>query len=325
MRYGQIPGLEKPVSRLVQGTMMINRDALEYSLDLLDGIFALGCTTFDSAHGYSHGDAERVLGQWMEARGNREQVVILTKGAHHNEDRRRVTPFDITSDLHDSLARLRTGYIDLYMLHRDDPSVPVEPIVDTLNQLKSAGYIRAFGGSNWSHERLQLANEYAARSGQTPFVLSSPNVSLAEQVQAPWAECVSLTGKKNLHAREWYAETQIPVFAWSSLASGFFTGRFRRENLNQFPQDDYWAPIVIRCYAYEDNFKRLDRAEKLAKEKGVQTPQIALAYVLNLPFNLFALVGCRTPQEFEANIEAFDIALTPDEMKWLNLEENDSG
>jgi len=324
MRYGQIPDLEKPVSRLVQGTMMINRDALEYSLDLLDGIFARGCTTFDSAHSYSDGDAERVLGLWMEARGNREQVVILTKGAHHNQDRRRVTPFDITSDLHDSLARLRTDYIDLYMLHRDDPSVPVEPIVDTLNQLKNAGYIRAFGGSNWSHERLQLANEYAERSGQTPFVLSSPNVSLAEQVQEPWAECVSLTGERNAGARAWYAGTQMPVFAWSSLASGFFTGRFRRENLEQFPQDDYWTPIVIRCYASEDNFERLDRAEKLAKEKGVQTLQIALAYVLNLPLNLFALVGCRTPQEFEANIEALDITLTPDEMKWLNLEANDS-
>jgi aryl-alcohol dehydrogenase-like predicted oxidoreductase len=323
MRYGQIPGLEKPVSRLVQGTMMINRDALEYSLDLLDGIFARGCTTFDSAHGYCDGDAERVLGLWMEARRNREQIVILTKGAHHNQDRRRVTPFDIHSDLHDSLARLRTDYIDLYLLHRDDPSVPVEPIVDTLNELKHLGSIRAFGGSNWSHQRLRQANEYAERSGQTPFTLSSPNVSLAEQVDEPWAECITLTGRKNDEARKWYAETQMPVFAWSSLASGFFTGRFRRENLTLFPEEDYWARLAIRCYASEDNFKRLDRAEELARQKGMPTPQIALAYVLNLPLNLFALVGCRTPQEFEVNLGALEIKLTPDEMKWLNLEESD--
>ena len=82
--------------------------------------------------------------------GDRDQIVILTKGAHFNQDRNRVTPFDITSDLFDSLVRLRTDSIDLYLLHRDDPTVPVGPIVEVLNEHKEAGRICAIGGSNWT-------------------------------------------------------------------------------------------------------------------------------------------------------------------------------
>jgi len=150
MQYGQIPGVTKPVARLIQGTVMIGTDKLEASFALLDEILALGGNTFDAAHIYGNGDVERALGRWVAARGVREQVVIVTKGAHHSQDRQRVTPYDITSDLHDSLARLCTDYIDLYLLHRDDPSVPVGPIVEVLNEHRAAGRIHAFGGSNWS-------------------------------------------------------------------------------------------------------------------------------------------------------------------------------
>ena len=84
-------------------------------------MFAQGCTTFDTAHGYGEGACERAFGRWLEKRGLRDQVVILGKGAHHNQDRKRVTPFDIEADLHDSLARLRVDSIDLYVLHPRRP------------------------------------------------------------------------------------------------------------------------------------------------------------------------------------------------------------
>jgi aryl-alcohol dehydrogenase-like predicted oxidoreductase len=168
MHYGQISGVAKPVARLIQGTVMIGSDKLDYSFGLLDDILALGGNTFDAAHVYGNGDNERTLGRWIEDRGVRDQVVIITKGAHHNQDRPRVTPFDITADLHDSLARLRTDYIDLYLLHRDDPAQPVGPIVEVLNEHLAAGRIHAFGGSNWSHRRIAEANEYAATHGLTP-------------------------------------------------------------------------------------------------------------------------------------------------------------
>ena len=172
MRYDEVRGVGKRVSRLVQGTIMLRSEELEPGLELLDAVYGLGCNSFDTAHVYGGGEGERVLGQWIESRGVRDEVVILTKGAHHNADRRRVTPFDIASDLHDSLARLRTDYVDLYLLHRDDPSVPVGPIVEALNEHLTAGRIRAFGGSNWSAERIRKANEYAKAHGLVPFSAS---------------------------------------------------------------------------------------------------------------------------------------------------------
>ena len=192
MLYGQIPGVTKPVARLIQGSVMVRSDAQEASFRLLDDILALGGNTFDLAHVYGEGDVERTFGRWLEARGVRDRVVVITKGAHHNRDRQRVTPFDITADLFDSLARLRIDAIDLYLLHRDDPTVPVGPIVEVLNEHQAAGRIHAFGGSNWRHERIAAANEYAAAHGLTPFVVSSPHLSLAVQFQPPWPNCVTL-------------------------------------------------------------------------------------------------------------------------------------
>ena len=150
MPYGHIPGINKPVSRLVQGTLMIGTSEREKGFALLDEIFELGGNTFDTAHHYGSGANERAVGQWVRERGVRDKVVIIGKGAHHSEDRKRVTPFDITADLYDSLARFQFDTIDLYLLHRDDPSVPVEPIIEVLNEHQQAGRIRAFGVSNWT-------------------------------------------------------------------------------------------------------------------------------------------------------------------------------
>ena len=237
MLYGNVRGIDKPVSRLVLGTMIINTRELEKSFALMDAAFELGCTTLDTAHVYAGGDSERAIGRWMEERGNRDKVIVLSKGAHPNADRKRVTPFDITADLHDSLTRLRADYIDIYMLHRDDPGVPVGPIVECLNEHLQAGRIRAMGGSNWRHERIQEANDYAEAHGLVPFAASSPNFGLAEQVEDPWGPgCVSLSGPDEAEARKWYQESQMPVFAYSSLGRGFFSGRITRENFEDLNQ-----------------------------------------------------------------------------------------
>lgn len=317
MEYGKVKGLGKPVSRLVQGTMVLRPDKAEQGFALLDAVFALGCNTFDAAHLYGGGSCERMLGQWIEERGLREKVVILTKAAHHNADRKRVTPFDIAADLHDSLARLRTDYIDLYVLHRDDPAVPVGPIVEVLNEYHAAGRIRVFGGSNWTTERLQEANEYAQAHGLVPFAVSSPNFSLAEQVEAPWADCITISGPQNQQARAWYAQQHMPLFTWSSLARGFFSGRLTRRNFEEVKAS--LDSSTVRAYGCEPNFQRLDRAGELAREKGKSVPQVALAYVLQQPLEIFALVGCETPEEFRVNTEALEIVLTPAEMEWLDL------
>ena len=324
MKYGSVPGIAKPVARVVQGTAMIRSGEdgdEERSFALLDEVFAQGGTTFDTAHHYGRGDCERTLGQWVSDRGLREDVVVIGKGAHHNEDRKRVTPFDISADLYDSLARLGFDYIDLYLLHRDDPSVPVGPIVEVLNEHKEEGRIHAFGGSNWRPERLREANDYARENGLTPMVASSPNLSLAVQFREPWPDCVSISGEAGKEDRLWYGETRMPLFTWSTLAGGFFSGHFTRDNLDTFEAE--LDRICVETYCYEENFGRLERAGALAREKGLTVPQVALAYALDQPLEVFALVGCRRGDEFRANVEATGVELTPEEITWL--ENGDAG
>lgn len=317
MQYGQVPGIAKPISRLVQGTMMVNSQQLEAGFSLLDAVLEMGCNAFDTGHVYGGGDNERTVGRWVRERGVREQVVIIGKGAHHNQDRQRVTPYDITADLHDSLARFQFETIDLYLLHRDDASQPVGPIVEILNEHKQAGKINAFGGSNWSATRIQKANAYAAKHGLEGFTASSPNFSLAVQVQPPWPNCVSIGGPQGQGDRLWYEETQLPLFTWSSLAGGFFSGRFHRDNLAE--QEEYFDKLVVESYGVEENFQRLDRVQELADDKGMSVPQVAMAYVMSAPMNIFALIGSRTPEEFQANLDASVEMLTPGEMAWLEL------
>lgn len=321
MEYGQVSGIDKPVSRLAGGTVAIGSHDLDYSFGLLDAQKQAGINTFDTAHIYGGGDNERTFGQWMAARGNREEIVIIGKGAHHNADRRRVTDFDIKSDLFDSLARFQTDYIDLYLLHRDDPDVPVGPIVEALNEHVQAGRIRAFGGSNWSADRVRQANDYASEHGLQGFSASSPHFSLAVQVNEPWEGCISITGPAAAAERQWYGAQNMPLFTWASGAAGFFSGRFSRQEPGN--TEDGMDAMCIHSYGSEENFQRLDRAQELARDKGVTPNQIAVAWVLNQPLNLFPLVGPRNAQEVAQNVEAAALQLTEAECRWLNLEQED--
>jgi aryl-alcohol dehydrogenase-like predicted oxidoreductase len=319
MKYGSIPGVTKPVSRLVQGTANTVFDPSEpvQAFALLDTAMEYGINTFDTAHVYGEGN-ETMLGNWVRERGVRDQVVILAKGAHpygHN----RVTPEDIESDLTESLRRQKSDYFDLYVLHRDDPAVPVGPIVEALNKHKDAGKIGAFGGSNWTYTRIKEANDYAAASNLTPFAVTSPNYSLAEMYAPPWDDCLSLSGPQGQAARDYYAETKIAVMPWSSMAGGFFSDTYHRDNLDTFGKDDYFAQICIKCYCGETNFQRLDRARELAEAKNLTVAQIALAFTFSQPMNLFPLVSSLTRDQFAANAAAVETTLTPEELAYLDL------
>ncbi len=316
MKYGKIAYLEKKVSRLVHGTMMLDINKLDDSITLLDDMLALGVNTFDTAPVY--GTSESVLGKWLEIRQNRNEVVVLSKCSHQNAYRKRVTPYDIYADFEDSLAKLKTDYIDIYILHRDNPAVPVGPIVETLNNLYAAGKINSFGGSNWTHQRISEANEYAYKYNLIPMTVSSPNYSLAEQVENPWGEgCVTLSGTENKDARKWYDDNNMPIFSYSSLGRGFFSGRVKSNN----PKD---AENILddgakRGYMYPENFERLRRAEILAKEKGLSVPQIATAWIMSQSLNVYALVGANNKSEMQQNIEALNVKLSKKEIDWLNL------
>ena len=303
MKYGRIAGVEKPVSRLVLGAD--NQEMLPHASVMFDDFFEQGGNCIDTAYIYRSGGCEKLLGQWIKNRGIREQIVLLDKGAHTPN----CTPEKLTSQLLESLERLQTDYVDIYMLHRDNPEVPVGEFISVLNEHKAAGRIRAFGGSNWSLSRIEAANAWAKQHGMTGFVALSNNFSLARMVDPVWAGCLSAS---DAASRAWLTKTGMALFPWSSQARGFFTGRAR--------PDDHSDPELVRCWYSDDNFLRLDRANALAQKRGVLPINIALAYVLAQPFPTFPLIGPRTLSETRTSLPGLTVDLTPDEVRWLNLE-----
>lgn len=331
MRYGSIPHVDKPISRLVFGTAMPKMFAafrsvygeaddfqqrLDAAFSLLDDMYAEGVNCFDCSDHYG----EEPLGEWLEARGLHDKVVILTKGAHHNKWRKRVTDFDILHDVHNSLAKLKTNHLDIFLLHRDDPTVPVGPIMDVLNRCYDEGKIGAFGVSNWTVERIIEANEYAAKHGLQPFTVSSPNFGLADQVCDLWGGgCVTISGPSNRENRRWYAENHIPIFAYSTMARGFFSGLVKSD------APEKAAEIMdapgLKGYACPENFERLRRCEILAAEKGLTVPQIAMAWIFNQrALDVYALVATSRRENMHTNVQASEILLSEDECRWLDLE-----
>lgn len=311
MEYITVQGLQKPLSRLALGTMVFAPNNLPHAFGVLDAFLEHGGTLIDTAHGYGGGASEKAIGAWIHERGNREDVVVLDKGCHpYGDSGPRVTPEDMQADLEESLERLRTEYIDLYLLHRDDPSKPVGPMVEALNEEVERGRIRAFGGSNWTPERLAEANRYAAEHGLRGFVASSPNFSLARASEPMWAGCVYT----NDADRSWYESTQMPLISWSSQAGGFFTGRYSPE--------DRGNADMVRVYYTEENFERLRRARVLAERRGVHALQVALAWVLNQAFPTVAIIGPHTVDELESSVQAAGLELTPSEMAYLDLKQD---
>ena len=300
MRYGTIPGVAIPVSRLILGCD--NQRTMPHATAMFDDFFERGGNTFDTAYGYGGGLPEVLLGRWIEQRGLRSQTAVIAKGAH--------TPFCLpdflNSQLFESLERLHTDYADLYLMHRDNIDVPVGEFVEVLNEHYRAGRIKAFGGSNWTLARLQEANAYAEKKGLQKFTLVSNNFSLARMVDPVWPGCVAATDPD---FRVWLEQTQTALLAWSSQARGFFTERAGRAKFDDAE--------LSRCWYSEENFARRDRAIKLAKEKSVAPIQIALAYVLEQTFPTFALVGPRVIAETASSCRGLTVRLTPEEMRWL--------
>ena len=322
MKYGTIPGVDKEVSYVAQGSVMLNEADKAGGFALLDAAVEAGITLFDSAHGYGGGQCDRVFGEWVRERGLRETIVLMDKCSHHSRDRRRVTPFDISADLHDCLARLKFDCIDVFAFHRDDESQPVGPLVERLNEHLREGKIRAYGASNWTHKRIAEANDYAEANSLVPMVVASPQHSLAELLDEPWGTgSVSLTGPAAAEARQWYADNQMAVLSWSGLCGGFFSGRFTRENLDSF--QDNADKRTVRCYCGEDNFRRLDRANELAAEKGATLAQIALAWLICGPLNCHPLMAGWTAEQVMENAAAADIDLTAAEVAWLDLQSDE--
>lgn len=318
MEYLQINSIDKLISRVAFGCaigpMIEGKDVN----GLLDACVDMGITTFDTAENY--GLSEKSLGNWMRERKNRDDLVVISKGCHPYNGVDRVNPEELVKDIEKSFERLGTDYIDIYFLHRDDLKIEVGPMVEILNEYHSKGRIGTFGGSNWTHDRIEQANAYAKAHGLVPFTVSSPYYGLADQIDDPFgggAGCVSLSGPGNQAVRDWYIQNDMPVFAYSSLGRGFFSGRVKSDNPNGAAE--VLDRFAIKGYCYTENFERLRRAEILAKEKNVSVPQLALAWTLAQPLKTVLLVSAQSPERMETNLKAFDVKMTEEELRWLDL------
>ncbi|KTR12358.1 aldo/keto reductase [Curtobacterium citreum] len=302
MRYGEVPGVGKRMSRLVMG--VDNQPDLAHASALFDMFVEQGGNVFDTGYIYGGGVLEGRLGKWIENRGIRDDVVVITKGAH--------TPYcdpeSLTRQLLESLERQGTDHADVYMMHRDNEDVPVGEFVDVLDEHRRAGRIRVFGGSNWSTARFDEANEYAGANGKHGFEVLSNHFGLAEAYDVPWAGCRHATDPES---KRWLEERQVPLLPWSSQARGFFTGRAA--------PGDTSDPELVRCYYSDENFERLRRARELGAQHGVPATAIALAYVLHQPFPTFPLFGPRTIEEARSSMTGLSVELSPEQVAWLDL------
>ncbi|HEY0008880.1 MAG TPA: aldo/keto reductase, partial [Tepidisphaeraceae bacterium] len=302
MRYGRIPLLDRDVSRLIMGCD--NQQNLSHAAIMFDDYFERGGNTFDTAFIYGGGSQEKLLGQWIKLRGVRDQINVIGKGCHTPM----ADPRSLTWQLETSLQRLQLDGVDIYMMHRDNLDVPVSEFIDVLNEHVKAGRIKVFGGSNWSLERVQAANEYAASKSLQGFSVVSNNFSLARMVDPVWAGCISASDPAS---RAWFAKSQLALLSWSSQARGFFVPDRAAPEKTEDSE-------LVRSWYSPDNFVRLERAKEIAARKNVTSINVALAYVLAQPFPTFALIGPRELSETRTSLPGLDVTLTPEEVAYLS-------
>lgn len=234
MQTYTIPNTNLSVSPFCFGTGGFGTSVSGFNTDkLVETFIKAGGNFFDTAHCYAFwkpnglGASERELGASLHRVGAWGKVVIATKGGHPDGGSDYQRPVDflseaiIHSDIDESLNRLQTDCIDLFYLHRDDGVTPVSKIIDILNRQISLGRIRYIGASNWSVERMSLANAYAKLKGLKGFVVSQIQWSLSEP---DWKVTTDPTmrhaGNEEI---EWHSQTKIPIAAYSATGNGFFS------------------------------------------------------------------------------------------------------
>ena len=307
-------GLAKAASRLVMGCD--NQPSMSHAAVMWDDFIHRGGNCFDTAYVYGQGKMERLFGHWHQARGNRDDIVLIGKGAHTPN----CYPEAIKQELDVSLDRLQTDHIDLYFMHRDNLDIPVDEFISALNDEVERGRIGSFGGSNWSLTRIQQANHWADKHNVQGLSAVSNNFSLARMVSPVWPGVASADHAEFI---DYLTEHQMPLFPWSSQARGFFTdwggqvlhngSGHRLAATGAEPS----AEELLRVWDSTENRTRRKRAQSLADQKGVELIHIALAYVLTQPFPTYPLIGPRTLHETDSSLAALECHLSAEDLAWL--------
>lgn len=248
------------------------------SYNVLDTFVAGGGNFIDSADVYSRwapghvgGESERILGDWMQARNNRTNLIIATKVGMRMDDGPNgegLSRYRIIKHVEDSLTRLKTDYIDLYQSHADDLNTPLDETLRAYDDLISSGKVRYIGASNFAAWRLTKALWVSDRHNLARYECVQPRYNLvmrADYERELEPMCIS---------------EGVGVITYSSLASGFFSGKYRAgQALPTSPR----AGGVQANYMNERGFKILAAVDAVAKELNTTSGQVALAWIMARP------------------------------------------
>lgn len=278
------------------------------SFTLLDKLLARGFDFIDTADSYSHwapgnsgGESETIIGKWMKDRGVREQVTISTKvGSNPGKEGRDISKNYILKAAEDSLRRLQTDRIDLYFTHWDNENTPVEETLEAYEQLLKQGKIRYIGASNLSPARVRESLKAAEENSLPKYQVLQPEYNLLEREKFE---------KDYLPIAQ---EFDLAVTPYFSLASGFLTGKYRKEEDLQGDRKD-----LVKKYFNDKGLDLLRRMDDIAHKHNVSKAAIALAWLMQRPSITAPIASATKETHLQAFEEAVNLKLSREELEAL--------
>ncbi|MEV4143088.1 aldo/keto reductase [Amycolatopsis sp. NPDC049691] len=271
------------------------------SFAVLDAYAAAGGNFVDTADLYGGGGgSEEILGNWLAARGNRDDVVVATKVGMW-EGRPGLSAKNIQAAADDSLRRLRTDHIDLYYAHRDDPDTPLEETLTAFDALVRAGKVRHLGASNYSADRLADALSISDKNGLARYAVLQPHYNLLERdYERDLAPLVEREGLATL-----------PFF---SLAKGFLTGKYRTKDHHVD------SPRAARAESYLDERgeRVLAKLDEVAEAHGTSVAAVSLAWLRQQPTVAAPIASARTTEQLTDLIASVRLELSDAEVAELS-------
>ena len=263
----------------------------------------LGINFYDTANVYSNGRTEEIVGELLQ--DSRDDVVIATKvgdplGQGVNDSG--LSRFHVMREVERSLKRLRTDRIDLYQIHRWDYETPIEETLVALNDLVRSGKVRYIGASSM----------FAWQFAKTLFKSDFLGVARFESMQNHYNLCYREEEREMIPLCK---DQGIALIPWSPLARGFLSGKYKRGKTPQSPRYSSDAILPGRFFKPED-FDVLERAEEVAHDKGVSTPQIALAWLLHKGV-ASPIIGATKVEHVEEAVAAVELSLSSHDNKPL--------
>ncbi|HCT92309.1 MAG TPA: aldo/keto reductase [Lachnospiraceae bacterium] len=277
---------------------------------IFDAFLDLGGNVIDTARVYSDwippeiGRSERAVGDWLERSGKRSRVVLVTKGGHpvmtgpHPDLHvNRVARADMEQDIDLSLKALRTDHIDIYFYHRDDQTIPVEALVDTMESFVKAGKIRYYGCSNWTTDRMKAADAYAKKMGYRGFAANQALLNLGSKYMNPLEDDTLVYVKEKMY--RYHDENRGNLLMpYMGVCGGFFSAYAARGE----------EAVKDSPYATPENLAFARRIGELQEKYHASPIQLALGYFTLQKFPCIPLYGPRDVASLEDAAGTFDIA-----------------